>query len=78
MRSYEYRFYPAESSYYERCIGLSWCSGCRIYSGAMVRVPRDQLLSDALASLPPEHRDQLRASETRLIEYLNSRTEDAG
>jgi hypothetical protein len=44
----------------------------------MVRVPRDQLLSDALASLPPEHRDQLRASEIRLIEYLNSRAEDAG
>jgi hypothetical protein len=77
VRSYQYRFYPAESSFYERCIGLSWCSGCRIYSGAMVRVPRDQLLSDALASLPPGQRDHLQASEIRLIEYLNSRAEDA-
>lgn len=77
MRSYQYRFYPAESSFYERCIGLSWCPGCRIYSAAMVRVPRDQLLSDALASLPPEQRHHLQASEIRLIEYLNSRAEDA-
>lgn len=72
VRSYTYRIHPAGSPYYERCIGLSWCSGCRVYTGAMVHVPRDRALPDVLAALPPEHRERLLASESRLIEYLDS------
>ncbi|MBD0673579.1 hypothetical protein BU198_23405 [Streptomyces sp. CBMA156] len=56
---------------FERCIGLSWCSGCRIYSGNMVHVPRKQVLVDVLASLPREQRERLERSETRLIEFLD-------
>lgn len=56
---------------FERCIGLAWCSLCRIYSGSMVQVPRQQVLVDLLASLPPEQRERLLRSETRLIEFLD-------
>ncbi|MGP4026264.1 hypothetical protein [Actinomadura sp. 3N407] len=42
----------------------------------MVHVPRSRPLPDMLASLPPEQREQLKGSEVRLIEYLDSRTED--
>lgn len=73
MRSYQYRFHPPESPMFERCVGLGWCSGCRIYSGAMVHVPRSTVLVDALASLPPERRERLLRSETRLIEFLDRR-----
>lgn len=52
VRSYQYRFYPPESTLFERCIGLAWCSGCRIYWGSMVHVSREQVLVDALVSLP--------------------------
>ncbi|TQM69776.1 hypothetical protein FHX41_3486 [Actinomadura hallensis] len=76
VRSYTYRFHPADSPFYERCVWLSWCSGCRVYTGAMVNVPRDQVLPDALASLRPEERERLKASEIRLVEYLSSRPED--
>ena len=76
MRSYQYRFYPPESPHYERCVGLSWCSGCRVYTGAMVHVPRDRALVDPLALLTVERRDSLRRSEVRLIEYLDSRCGD--
>lgn len=76
VRSYQYRYYPAESSSYERCIGLSWCSTCRLYTGAMVYVPRDTVLPDRLASLPPEQREHLERSEARLIDYLDSTTEE--
>jgi len=38
----------------------------------MVHVPRDRALPDVLAALPPEHRERLLASESRLIEYLDS------
>jgi hypothetical protein len=78
VRSYTYRFHPADSSRHERCVGLSWCSGCRVYTGAMVHVPRGRVLTDALAFLPPEKRERLMGSESRLIEYLDSCTEDAG
>ncbi|WP_460342891.1 hypothetical protein [Actinoallomurus acanthiterrae] len=74
VRSYRYRYYPPESEFYERCIGLSWCSGCHVYTGTMVHVPRRETLTDALASLPVEERDRLRHSEVRLIEYLDRRT----
>lgn len=59
---------------FERCIGLAWCSGCRIYFGSMVHVPRKEVLVDALAPLPPEERERLSRSETRLIEFLDRET----
>jgi hypothetical protein len=71
IRSYQYRFHPPESSLFERCIGLVWCSCCRIYSGNMVRIPREHVLVDALESLPLEEREGLKRSETRLIEFLD-------
>jgi hypothetical protein len=72
VRSYAYRFHPPESSSYERCIGFSWCSGCRLYSAAMVHIPRDRVLVDALAELPEKQREELERSEWRLIEYLSA------
>ncbi|GLW54472.1 hypothetical protein Kpho01_24830 [Kitasatospora phosalacinea] len=56
---------------FERCIGLAWCSGCRIYSGSMVHVPRKRVLVDALASLPHDQQERLKRSETGLIDYLD-------
>ena len=76
MRSYVYRVHPPDSPVYERCIGLSWCSECRIYTGTMVHVPREEVLSDALAASPPEQRERLLANERGLLDYLNSHTED--
>ncbi|MER5876250.1 hypothetical protein ABT119_10040 [Streptomyces sp. NPDC001910] len=58
---------------FERCVGLAWCSGCRIYSGSMVHVPRKRVLMDALASLPEDEREQVERSETRLVEFLARR-----
>lgn len=57
---------------FERCVGLAWCSGCRIYCGAMVHVPRTRVLVDALASLPADERDRLLHSEAKLVRYLES------
>ncbi|MFG1946341.1 hypothetical protein [Nonomuraea sp. NPDC048826] len=73
-----YRYYPPESTMYERCIALTWCSSCRIYSGAMVHVPRATTLADALASLPPEQRERLERSEARLIAYLDKQYRRSG
>ncbi len=56
---------------FERCIGLAWCPTCRIYSGNMVHIPRRRVLVDLLASLPPEQRERLLRSETRVIEFLD-------
>ncbi|MDH6706644.1 hypothetical protein P3T27_003371 [Kitasatospora sp. MAA19] len=61
---------------FERCIGFSWCSGCRIYSGNMVHIPRKRVLVDALASLPQEQRERLLRSETRLVEFLDRLVRD--
>ncbi|MFF6783355.1 hypothetical protein [Streptomyces sp. NPDC012510] len=36
----------------------------------MVRVPRERVLNDPLASLPAERRERLLRSETKLIEFL--------
>lgn len=58
VRSYRYRFHPPGSAVFERCVGLAWCSGRRIYSGHMVHVPRKRVLVDALASLPREQRER--------------------
>jgi hypothetical protein len=69
--SYLYRYYPAESSSYERCIGLSWCSECRAYTGAMVHVSRQRALVDALAGASPQERDRVYRSEVRLLDYLD-------
>lgn len=55
---------------FERCVGLAWCVGCRIYRGSMVHVPRERVLDDPLASLPVERRERLVRSETKLIEFL--------
>ncbi|MGW4700057.1 hypothetical protein [Streptomyces sp. NPDC004285] len=73
VRSYQYRYHPPESSSFERCIGFSWCSGCRIFRGSMVFVARKRVLVDALASLPDDQRRRLEASEPALIEFLDRR-----
>lgn len=62
---------------FERCIGLAWCSTCRIYSGDMVYVPRKRVLVDLLASLPPEQREPILRSETRLIDFLDRQARGA-
>ncbi|MER5642143.1 hypothetical protein ABT095_35040 [Kitasatospora sp. NPDC002227] len=72
VRSYAYRFHPPESSFFERCISLSWCSGCRIRSSALVHIPRRRVLTDALAGLPVYVRADLRRSEQALIEHLDA------
>jgi hypothetical protein len=71
VRSYVYRFYKPEDSFYERCVALSWCSDCREHSGAMVHVPRSEHLPDPLAELPADQRLQLRRSGNRLLEHLD-------
>ncbi|MBP5859594.1 hypothetical protein ACKI1K_11760 [Streptomyces scabiei] len=70
VRSYKYRFYPPESVWYERCIGLAWCNGCRIYCGSLVHVPRTEVIVDPLASLPADERERLVRNDTRLIKFL--------
>jgi hypothetical protein len=55
---------------FERCVGLAWCLGCRVYMGTMVHVPRERVLVDALASLPRAQRERLERSEIKLIEFL--------
>ncbi|MFE9045318.1 hypothetical protein ACFYOG_30970 [Streptomyces sp. NPDC007818] len=56
---------------FERCVALAWCSECRIYTGAMVHVPRSHTLVDALASLPSDDRDRLLRGEAKLVEHLD-------
>ena len=63
---------------FERCIGLAWCSGCRIYTGSMVYVPREEILVDVLAGLPAERRERLRRSERKLVGYLDRRASGEG
>jgi len=76
VRGYRYRYYPVDSDLYERCVGFAWCSGCRIYTGNMIHVPRGAVIVDELAHLPAEQRDQLRRSEWKLIDYLDRRASD--
>ncbi|MDX2935449.1 hypothetical protein [Streptomyces ipomoeae] len=73
VRSYQFRFHPPESAMFERCVGLGWCSGCRIYSATMVRVPRTHVLVDALASLPEDQRERLLRKEAALVDFLDGR-----
>ena len=67
----EIRSYAPSDSSYERCIGLTWYSSCREYSGAMVCVPRGEDLPDALADLPRLERERLVRSEVKLLDYLD-------
>jgi hypothetical protein len=70
---YQYRFHPSESDLFERCVGLTWCPGCRIYSATMVYVPRAEVLIDAVAKLPSDQQERLRNSELELVDYLAGR-----
>ncbi|MFI9721945.1 hypothetical protein ACIHFE_20165 [Streptomyces sp. NPDC052396] len=78
VRRYLYRFHPPGSDLFERCVGLAWCSGCRIYSASMVHIPRRRRLVDVLSELAPEQREHLRRSEARLVEYLDQRAPNTG
>ena len=71
VRSYVYRYHPPTSSFYDRCVGLTWCSDCRTWASAMVHVPRDEVLDDPLAGLDPEERDRLHRKEHELVRYLD-------
>jgi hypothetical protein len=71
IRSYRFRHYASSDSSYERCIGLTWCSTCREYSGAMVPVPRGEYLPDALADLPRIERERPARTEVKLLDYLD-------
>ncbi|MER6916634.1 hypothetical protein ABT354_33705 [Streptomyces sp. NPDC000594] len=77
VRSYQYRYHPFDSPMFERCVGLAWCPGCRIYSGSMVHVPRTRVLADPLATLPEDERERLLRSEVKLIAYLDGRADGA-
>ncbi|MFJ4095163.1 hypothetical protein ACIPYS_26540 [Kitasatospora sp. NPDC089913] len=68
-----YRLHPPESSGFERCVALVWCSGCRIWSSSTVHVPRGQVLVDALASLPAADRDLLHRKEAVMVDRLDGR-----
>ncbi|MFI0943772.1 hypothetical protein [Streptomyces sp. NPDC021020] len=70
VRTYRYRLHPPGSPAFERCVGLAWCSGCRIYENNLVRVPAGQALSDALAPLPADEREQLIRKGAALIDHL--------
>ncbi|GGV28974.1 hypothetical protein GCM10010182_59960 [Actinomadura cremea] len=67
LRTYVYRFRPDS----ERCVSLVWCPACRTYAGAMVHVPREEELPDALAPLDGTVRERLRRSETELIGHID-------
>lgn len=54
---------------FERCVGLAWCSGCRVYSAAMVHVPRTRVLIDALEPLSVRVSARLRRSEASMVDY---------
>jgi hypothetical protein len=56
---------------FERCIGLVWCPGCRIYVSSLGHVARARVLVDALAALPAERRERLLGSESRLVAFLD-------
>jgi hypothetical protein len=71
IQSYNYRYYEPQSSRYERCIGLSWCSACRSYTATMVYISRRETLWDALAELPHHERERISRSEVRLLDYLD-------
>ncbi|GAB3983167.1 hypothetical protein GCM10029978_089010 [Actinoallomurus acanthiterrae] len=77
VRSYQYRYYPATSDSYERCVGFAWCPGCSVFTGTMVHVPRKRVLKDALIGLPPGERNRLKRNEADLIEYLDGHAESA-
>ncbi len=67
LRDYVHRVRPES----ERCIGLAWCPACRTYAGAMVHVPREEDLPDALAPLDEFDRERLLKSETKLVDHID-------
>ncbi|MEV6525359.1 hypothetical protein AB0M43_25730 [Longispora sp. NPDC051575] len=71
IHSHRYRLHPPADSSYERCVGLTWCSNCREYAGAMVFVPRDEHLPDLLAELPAAERERLARSELTMLDHLD-------
>jgi hypothetical protein len=71
VRSYRYRLHPPDRSQFERCVGLAWCSGCRVYSEQLVHVPRSRALIDVLAALPRERREHIERSEARMVAFLD-------
>ncbi|GIF22433.1 hypothetical protein Ate02nite_51630 [Paractinoplanes tereljensis] len=71
LRSYRYRIYASTDRAYTRCIGLTWCSACREYSGTMVYVARGVNLMNRLAGLPALEREKLLRSEVKLLDYLD-------
>ncbi|MGK5440830.1 hypothetical protein ACSNN7_03230 [Micromonospora sp. URMC 105] len=63
--------YAPSDSFYERRVGVAWCSICREYSAAMVFVPRNEHLPDLLADLSMPERDRLARSEVKLLDHLD-------
>ena len=71
IHTYTYRVHPPESTSYERCISLSWCSDCRYWTGSMVYVARETELPDPLAELGTEQRERLHRKEYALVRHLD-------
>ncbi|WP_031523855.1 hypothetical protein [Streptomyces sp. NRRL F-5123] len=71
VRTHRYRLHPPGSPMFERCAGLAWCSGCRIYEDDVVHVPCGETLPDALAPLPADARERLLRKETALVDHLD-------
>jgi hypothetical protein len=71
VQSYVYRHYPPESAGRERCIGLTWCSACRDYTGTMVHVPRTEELDNPFAALGLDEQRAAHVNERRLIDRLD-------
>lgn len=79
IRSYRYRFYSSTHRFFERCIGLAWCSRCREYSGAMVHVSRAEQLTDLLDGLPVAERERCCAArQSCWITLIGLHGEDGG
>lgn len=71
IRSYLARLYPVDSRWFERCLSLAWCSGCRVYTSATVHVARERVLVDSLAAFPEEERERLGRSTYKLLDHLD-------
>ncbi|CAM5572754.1 hypothetical protein SRIMM317S_02282 [Streptomyces rimosus subsp. rimosus] len=63
---------PARISRYERCVGLTWCTHCRVYSAALIHVPHTTHLDDE--SMPPARPGQDErpgASEVQVLDHVD-------
>ncbi|WP_158706414.1 MULTISPECIES: hypothetical protein [Streptomyces] len=70
--SYRYRIHPPASPRYERCVGLTWCTHCRVYSAALVHVPHTTHLDDE--SMPPARPGQDErpgATEVQVLDHVD-------